>query len=77
MSYPEHFVIKKMQLVNPTTCEVYMLNTNRKLIKGWLIQCSAHLAHKFYEQMNQLLQSEQPFQALMQLKTLHKIDVIR
>ena len=30
MSYPERFVIKKMQLVNPTTCEVYMLNTNKK-----------------------------------------------
>lgn len=77
MSYPEHFVIKKMQLINSTMCEVYMLNTNKKSMKGWLIQCSAHLSHKFYEQMNQLLQSEQPFQALMQLKTLHKIDVIR
>ena len=29
MSYPEHFVIKKIRLLTPTTCEVYMLNMNR------------------------------------------------
>ncbi|WP_180114090.1 hypothetical protein [Acinetobacter sp. YH12063] len=76
MSYPEHFVIKKIRLLTPTTCEVYMLNMNKKFMKGWVIRCNQALTNQFYEQMNNLMQSAQPFQALMQLKQFHKVDVI-
>lgn len=77
MSYPEHFVIKKIRLLTPSTCEVYMLNMNKKFMKGWVIRCNQALTNQFYEQMNNLMQSAQPFQALMQLKQFHKVDVIR
>lgn len=76
MSYPEHFVIKKIRLLTPTTCEVYMLNMNKKFMKGWVISCNQSFAHQFHEQMNNLMQSAQPFQALMQLKQFHKVDVL-
>ncbi|WOE32452.1 MULTISPECIES: hypothetical protein [unclassified Acinetobacter] len=76
MSYPEHFVIKKIRLLTPTTCEVYMLNMNKKFMKGWMIRCNQSLTHKFHEQMNDLMQSSQPFQMLMQLKQFHRVDVL-
>jgi hypothetical protein len=76
MSYSEHFVIKKIRLLTPTTCEVYMLNMNKKFMKGWVIRCNQSLAHQFHEQMNNLMQSAHPFQTLMQLKQFHKVDVL-
>ena len=76
MSYPEHFVIKKIRLLTPTTCEVYMLNMNKKVMKGWLIRCNQGLVQQFHEQMNHLMESAQPFQALLQLKQFHRVEVL-
>lgn len=42
-------------------------------IKGWLVECQAHAAQQFYENINQLNQATEPFQALLKLK----VDVIR
>lgn len=43
MSYPEHFTIKNIRMIDPSTCEVYMLNDDKKTIKAWSIQCSQGL----------------------------------
>ena len=76
MSYPEHFTIKNIRMVDPNTCEVYMLNDDKKTIKAWTIQCSQGVVHLFHERLNQLMQSTQPFQTLLQLKQHYKVDVL-
>lgn len=76
MSYPEHFTIKNMRMVNTNTCEVYMLNDTKKVIKAWTIQCTQGVVHQFHDRMNQLLQSTQPFQMLLQMKQYYKVDVL-
>ncbi|OAL83106.1 hypothetical protein AY608_15345 [Acinetobacter terrae] len=77
MSHPEIFRIKNMRLINPKTCEVYMHNLHRCSIKAWIIYCNEAFANQFYEQLNKLLQSSQPFEVLLQLKQYHKIEVLR
>ena len=76
MSYPEHFTIKNIRMVDQTTCEVYMLNDDKKTIKAWTIQCTQGVVHVFHERLNQLLQSTQPFHSLLQLKQYYKVDVL-
>ena len=71
------FKITQMRLLSPTCCEIYMQDITTHCLKGWLVECHAHLAQQFYEQINQLSQSRQPFQALLHLKQLYKVDVIR
>lgn len=56
MSYPEHFTIKKIRMVDQHTCEVYMLNDDKKTIKAWTIQCTQGMVHLFDERLNQLVQ---------------------
>lgn len=77
MSRPDVFQIKNIRLVGQDSCEVYMLNQTRRCIKGWLISCQNGLIPQFHDQLNGLLQSTQPFQALMQLKAKYRIEVIR
>lgn len=76
MSYPEHFTIKNIRMVDISTCEIYMLNDNKKTMKAWSIQCNQGMIHLFHERLNQLLQSKQPFQNLLQLKQYYKIEVL-
>ncbi|WP_333835444.1 hypothetical protein [Acinetobacter schindleri] len=40
MSYPEHFTIKNIRMVDINTCEIYMLNDDKKTMKAWSIQCT-------------------------------------
>lgn len=76
MSYPEHFTIKNIRMVDINTCEIYMLNDDKKTMKAWSIQCTPGMIHLFHERLNQLLQSTQPFQNLLQLKQYYKVDVL-
>lgn len=71
------FKITQMRLLNPTCCEIYMQDTTTHCLKGWLVQCQAHVAQQFYEKINQLSQAPEPFSALLNLKQLYKVDVIR
>ena len=76
MSYPEHFTIKNIRMVDINTCEIYMLNDDKITMKAWSIQCTPGMIHLFHERLNQLLQSTQPFQNLLQLKQYYKVDVL-
>lgn len=76
MSYPEHLTIKNIRMVNENTCEIYMLNDHKKTMKAWTVQCTQGVVHLFHERLNQLLQSTQPFQSLLQLKQYYKVDVL-
>lgn len=76
MSYLEHFTIKNIRMVDINTCEIYMLNDDKKTMKAWSIQCTPGMIHLFHERLNQLLQSTQPFQNLLQLKQYYKVDVL-
>jgi TorA maturation chaperone TorD len=71
------FKITQMRLLSPTSCEVYMQDHTTHCLKGWIVECQAHLAQQFYEQINQLSQAAEPFQALLYLKQFYKVDVIR
>lgn len=77
MSRPDVFQIKNVRLIGQHSCEIYMLNQTRRCIKGWMVSCNQGLVQKFHEQLNALLQSTQPFEALMQLKQQYRIEVIR
>jgi hypothetical protein len=41
-----------------------------------MIRCNQGLVQQFHEQMNHLMQSAQPFQALLQLKQFHRVEVL-
>jgi hypothetical protein len=71
------FKITQMRLLSSTCCEIYMQDMQTHHLKGWLVECQAHLAAPFYHQINQLSQAAQPFQALLDLKHTYKVDVIR
>ena len=73
----EHFIIKNMRLIDAEHCEVYMLNTDRNIIKAWRIDANHTAQHRFYEQLNALSQAAEPFQFLLQLKQFYKVDVLR
>jgi hypothetical protein len=76
MNYPEHFIIKNIRMKDMNTCEIYMLNEHKKVLKGWSIHCGGGLIHLFHDRMNHLLQSQHPFQELLQLKQYYKIEVL-
>jgi hypothetical protein len=71
------FKITQMRLLSPTRCEIFMQDDTTHCLKGWLIECQAQAAQQFYDQINQLSQAHEPFQALLNLKRLYKVDVIR
>lgn len=77
MSYSETFSIKSIRLLSPSTCEIYMLNHTKKCMKAWLISCTNGKLQEFNDKMNHLLLTSQPFDQLMKLKNLYKIEVLK
>lgn len=76
MKIDNGFKIKNIRLIGQTTCELYMENTETSCVKGWIINCNHVFVHQFHDQLNQLCQSANPFDSLLQLKQFHTVEVL-